>query len=139
MNLATFGKRGQAVIALGLMFFDLALKQWVPESHTVINQGVFFGLLPSTIWVYIMVMVLILVLMVWYRSTNRKESVALTLIWAGGAANLLDRIITGGVRDFIFYPLLNVYGNAADIYLVLGMLGMIYYTAVKPNEKRLHE
>lgn len=62
---------------------------------------------------------------------NQKSVVALSLIFSGGLSNLIDRLLRGGVIDY-----LNLYFwriNLADIYI---LAGIIIYLVVIFNRKR---
>jgi signal peptidase II len=75
----------------------------------------------------------------WIREKNTNQSIGLTLLIAGGAGNIIDRLIWGGVIDFIYYPVLEMRGNVADIYLALAVM-VIFYEAVKSTyESKKHE
>lgn len=43
------------------------------------------------------------------------------LLLAGGLANTLERVFFANVYDYIYYPLLQVYGNMADIWIGAGI------------------
>jgi lipoprotein signal peptidase len=59
-----------------------------------------------------------------YRNFSTKSCVAWTLIFAGAASNIGERIFLGFVRDFIyitFYKWTGVY-NLADGYIIAGII-----------------
>jgi hypothetical protein len=43
------------------------------------------------------------------------------LLLSGGLANTLERVFFANVYDYIYYPLLQVYGNMADIWIGAGI------------------
>lgn len=57
---------------------------------------------------------------------DAKTAVALSLILAGGISNLIDRIIRGGVVDFIRVRGFAIF-NIADCYIVLGWILMVIF------------
>jgi lipoprotein signal peptidase len=54
----------------------------------------------------------------------------MVLILSGGFSNWLDRLLYGGVRDVIYYPVFDFYGNMADIYLTIGACVILYQSVV---------
>lgn len=58
---------------------------------------------------------------------------ALCLILAGGIGNLIDRVFFGFVTDFLFFKiwiLRTGIFNAADVYIVLGVVALIFHSLV---------
>jgi lipoprotein signal peptidase len=75
-----------------------------------------------------------LLLYLMMKTNHFWEYVGLVLIVSSGFSNLIDRLfLDGGVRDFIYWPILNVYGNMADLLLVIGMgiVGVEYLVLTK--------
>ena len=107
--------------------------------HSV-NTGMAFGLLgdSSAKWVSLMLMIVaaaVVILLVWWLATGRVGTAlmraALALIAGGAAGNLLDRVVHGGVTDFVelhagsfVWPAFNVADAAITIgaLLILGEL-----------------
>jgi signal peptidase II len=69
--------------------------------------------------------------------TNKLVAISLGLIMGGAASNAADRLSLGGVADFF---LLHAYGfywyvfNLADVAIVAGVIGLVYYSVV-PSRK----
>ena len=100
-------------IAFSLLIADILLK-WlaVGGDYAVINQGISFGVKMSSEW---LIFVVSAVIFVWlYRNK-------MWFILAGGAANLLSRVVWGGVVDYW-----NFWGwfsnNLADWMIVVGAI-----------------
>jgi signal peptidase II len=107
--------------------------------HSV-NAGMAFGLLneSSTKWVSIFLMGIaaaVVILLVWWLLTGRAgralTQAGLALIAGGAAGNLLDRVIHGGVTDFMelragsfVWPAFNVADSAVTVgaFLILAEL-----------------
>lgn len=100
-------------IVWGLFFLDLSLKYLaVSGDYAVINQSVSFGVkIGSEWWIWAVYMLLF----VWlYRQK-------IWLVLAGGVANVVSRIVWGGVVDyFSFYGLFS--NNLADWMIAVGVV-----------------
>ena len=98
---------------IGLMGLDLVLKYWaVRGDYAVINQGYAFGIKMGTEWIFWLVVSIVFVWL--YRQK-------MWLILAGGVANVVSRIVWGGVVDYW-----NLYGlfsnNLADWMITIGLV-----------------
>jgi len=108
-------------------FFSLAF---------VKNTGAGFGILKGQQIMLATVSVLILAGIIYYLKEIFKEkklSVLLGLIFAGGLGNLIDRLFLGYVTDFLslsFWPAFNI----ADSAITLGAIGIIIYL-IKEDKK----
>ena len=97
-------------------------------SH-VLNTGAGFGTLQNQTFLLVMISVIILVLGIrYYHIIPKKISYqTFSALVAGGLiGNLIDRLIFGGVIDFIdlkIWPSFNI----ADICLSAGFIGMIVW------------
>jgi signal peptidase II len=107
--------------------------------HSV-NTGIAFGLLgeSSARWVSIFLMGIaaaVVILLVWWLLTGRAggalTQAGLALIAGGAAGNLLDRLLHGGVTDFLelragsfIWPAFNVADSAVTVgaFLIIGEL-----------------
>lgn len=114
-------------ILFGLVVLDWLTKQWALKRSLVVwNEGGVWGILPGEWWLPMTVVVIGVLLGLLRVKKMNLANLALVFILAGGIGNFTDRLIYGAVRDFIYYPLLQVYGNLADIYLGLGIILLIY-------------
>ena len=119
-------------VLLVLLIVD-QLSKWYFESIdlVVINNGGVWGLFPGDWWGLLMIGVWVVILILMIRAKEPWAKCGLGLILVGGLGNILDRLMVGGVRDFIYYPGLEVYGNIADIILTVGIIwlivGEVYY------------
>jgi lipoprotein signal peptidase len=100
--------------------------EFIPQ----VNQGALFGLgnthggLANTIFAVISVIAAAAIIYWGSRRTTSRDgtlTMALGLILAGTLGNLYDRVVFGGVRDFLFFYYINwpVF-NVADCCLVCG-------------------
>lgn len=87
-----------------------------------VNTGGAFGIGKDWAWISLSLIVLVVLGWVLAKSERVMERYGLVIILASGLSNLIDRVILGGVRDFIYWPVLNVYGNVADLLLTVGVI-----------------
>ena len=89
----------------------------------VLNPGAAFGMLEHQRWVFILVAVAVLLLAGIFYSWLKKESALLQtgagLLLGGAVGNLVDRIQTGLVVDFLDFRVWPVF-NIADIAICVG-------------------
>lgn len=105
-NLELFA--GIILFILDLIFKYLA----VSGNHAVINVGVSFGVLIGSEAIHI---VLISILLYWLARYR------MWLIFAGGAANMVSRVVWGGVVDY--WNFLGIFNNnLADWAIALGVI-----------------
>ena len=119
-------KRNRLLWFLGLTSIILLLDQVFKGTFTtgaICNKGFALGI--GEISFFIPLLVLVAVLFLVYLEKIRLNIIALTLIFAGGVSNLLDRVIVGCVRDFISifsFPSFNL----ADVAITLGVIFIAY-------------
>ena len=100
----------------------------------VLNPGAAFGILPNQrIFFLIAGAILIVMATYFYPKIPRKENVlkfgAIRLV-SGATANLIDRVQSGLVVDFLDFKSWPVF-NIADVAIVLGMFVMVYVILFK--------
>lgn len=114
-------------LSLLLTLIDQGAKLFFSQRDAIIiNTGGVFGLLPGFAWTGFLAIVFIWLLLHFRNTKSLSEKLAMSLILSGGGSNLFDRIIYQGVRDYIHYPIINLWGNFADIILVGGALILIF-------------
>lgn len=98
----------------------------VLELHFLYNPGVAFGLFPGNRWIFIVLTSVMLVILLAALLSGKFRQYKLVifsgiLIVAGGAGNLIDRIVLGKVVDFISFQAINFpIFNLADCFVVVG-------------------
>ncbi len=139
-------KHSTGVIALFLL--DQLSKQWLRLhqtdallfQHDVISLSIRASLnhelafsIPAPQWlIYAIVMPLLAIvgaLWVSQAKAMKPGAVWLTLILAGALGNLFDRLVLGGVVDFVELAISQFSWssfNLADLFIVIGILGWIY-------------
>lgn len=115
-------------LILALFFFDFGLKYLaVRGNYAVINSGVSFGIKMGSEWV---VWMLWLVFFVWlYRQK-------MWLVAAGGAANLVSRVVWGGVVDYL--PFFGLFTNNLADYMIVGGVVLAVISSLSRNQSMKH-
>lgn len=97
------------------------------------NRGAAFGVLQGRTWLLsamtAVVLIVILVLLLSGKIRNKLAVWSLGLIIAGGAGNLIDRIMRGFVVDYLdISPLFSFpVFNLADCCVVIGTFALMFY------------
>jgi lipoprotein signal peptidase len=125
-----FSKKVLAIV-IGIITLDLATKyvaDWLGWS--VINPGVSLGIGSTRSPLILISLGLVSMGLIWQffwkriladKNHRTLKDVAFSL-WLGGAlANMIDRALVGGVRDWIKVPFLAVYNNVADWVFFVGL------------------
>ncbi len=92
------------------------------------NANFAFSLPVPIVLMYAIYAVVLIGLVAWYVSRpvhTWKTALAMELILAGALSNIVDRILLGYVRDFIFVFWGNVF-NLADVFIVAGVLLLLF-------------
>ncbi len=104
------------------------------------NTGVAFGMLSHKSALVIILTATMLITLYIMKKTfflnNVWHEKAIYFILAGGAGNLIDRLVYGHVVDFIKVPLIP-YFNLADLFINIGMFLYILGLFKKKYEPRL--
>ncbi len=104
------------------------------------NEGAAFGIMDGkTIFLIVFTIAVfgaIVFYVVKYRPKNRWLMWAITLILAGGAGNLIDRVIFGYVRDFIELSFMNFpVFNIADCAVTVGAVILALYILIEEHNR----
>ena len=114
------------------------------EVVLVWNKGVSYGLFPQQsyagqlIIIFFSLIICVRIAKFIIDSDIRYRSVTLILILAGASSNIIDRLIYGAVADFFHFEIATYSWyvfNIADIYIVSGLLILIY-AFIYPNIKK---
>lgn len=123
-------------IVLAILFLDQITKVIIRANNAnwdfgfvkiinVTNTGATFGLFQNSNLVMIFVTIIIIgVTLYYYKKTEFSKSYGAPLILAGGIGNLIDRILIGGVTDFIRIGMFPTF-NIADSALTIGVIILI--------------
>ncbi len=146
------------VVTVVLIAIDQVIKFWVekllPKHETlpiidsvlhltyVRNYGAAFGFFQNQKVFLLLITSLILIGAIMFMLLNKVDNSvflwSLTLVISGGVGNLIDRIISGYVTDYIDFRLINfAVFNLADSYVVIGVTIMaIYILFIEPKQNR---
>lgn len=148
-------------VAPAVVFLDLISKAWArsvplampPETsleqfvgfRLVENSGVSFNALDfgdgvGRIVPLGLTIVVTVVIALWmFRAQGELQRLFVGLIFAGGLSNIVDRLASGSVTDFIDYRWLGqsiVSGNVADISITIGAIGAfgsLFLAHIRPS------
>jgi signal peptidase II len=103
------------------------------EIKAIINHGLAFSLPVSEFIILMLSVYLIGALILWLSSLVKREAwfegASAVLVLAGAASNFLDRLIHGGVVDYLAIRIYNfqyAVFNLADVLIVVGLVGLIF-------------
>ncbi len=117
------------------------------DIHYIMNTGAAFGIMshlsssskiPFLIGVSAVAMLLILYLFAMAKKDKTLYIVSLSLVFSGAIGNLIDRILLGGVRDFISMHIYRLHWpvfNIADSAISIG-IGLLAYELLIAEPKR---
>lgn len=93
----------------------------------VTNKGAAFGMLANQRWLFIAVSCALIIVLFIMMLRDRKKNINVlpeALIIGGALGNLIDRILLGGVRDFLEVPGFAIM-NLADWFISIGIFLLI--------------
>jgi len=106
--------------ALVVLILDQLTKSIIKGN---INTGIAFSLFQGYNLIFIIIAIIVIAVILYYR--NHTQQIAIGLLLGGTFSNLIDRIIHGGVIDFVYLIYWNT--NLADFANVIGGLLLIKY------------
>jgi lipoprotein signal peptidase len=116
-------------VALTVFLFDQVSKFFASQAGVVtVNTGMSFQLLETLpVWGWlILTAVVAIFLFLAFRSTWRRLPVWGGIFFGGVISNAADRILVGGVRDFLPLPIGNLQNNLADYAIVVSVIGLVW-------------
>ena len=99
------------------------------SSH---NDGAGFGILSGKTWLLIIITIVFMIFIAYFAYKQKRKNAlfrwSIALIFAGAFGNLIDRLIFGYVRDFLFFELINFpIFNIADSCLTIGIILLVVF------------
>lgn len=112
---------------IAFLLFDQAIKHYfVENTYYIINRQFALNLFGNNLLAICLGVVLIVIFIIINKdllTTNRAWLVS--IIVSAGSSNIIDRIIYGGVVDYVFLGRLPVF-NLADVIISIGVIILIY-------------
>ena len=108
------------------------------------NTGVAFGLFSGNSWVFIITSLVASGILIWLILSkkffiSKFEKITLAVILGGTISNVIDRIIFGFVRDFIYLKFINfAIFNVADMAITIGAI-LLCITIIISSIKTTHK
>lgn len=103
---------------LAVLILDQVTKHWAEQQSWVvqINQGISFGMFAelSASALLILGALVLLGISYWTFVVHKQDFTLLGVFVGGGVSNLVDRVVLGGVRDWLPFAPLGVRNNLAD-------------------------
>ncbi len=113
---------------ISVLALDLLSKEWASSSGLVsVNDGVSFGMGSgsSPIWIAAITFAGLAVIGWWasqeWANWHWLQQLGVAILLGGGSANLIDRVYTGGVRDWLPLGVFSLHNNLADWAIALGV------------------
>ena len=104
-----------------------------------LNPGAAFGILPNQRVFFLLIGVALLIcFVIFYPRLNKMEKLlkfGVILGVSGSIGNLIDRIQTGYVIDFLDFKIWRAIFNIADVAIVCGMFIIFYFVAFRMDDK----
>lgn len=111
------------------IFCDLGSKYIVEKTggYIVKNTGISFNFYSGSNDKILSLLLCGLIVVLWcsFHTFFRKHPIGASFFLGGAVANVIDRLIFGGVRDWLPIPVISGYNNVADWALSIGLLLML--------------
>lgn len=118
------------LIFLAIIFFDQVTKAWAQWAGWVeLNRGISFSWLGgSSPWILGLLIATILLTLTWLivKQRHSEYAVGLIMLLGAGVSNQLDRVMWGGVQDWILIPGLNLKNNLADWIIAVSLVILMW-------------
>ena len=124
------------LLTLIVILLDELSKVFAQKYFSVLcNKGIAFGLgAEGKITSFL---ALLLIFWILTQTKEIKFKLGLTLIFAGGLANMADRLISGCARDFLVVPMFPSF-NLADVVITFGAVA-IFFAVLVANKSEVPE
>lgn len=119
-NFSLTGKACVIFIVIDFIFKIVALT----SQNYEINKNIFWGIVPISNKIIIIISFIILIYILYLCSVLKKRKFAWCFVLIGGLSNIIDRILVGGVIDYIRLESLTTF-NLADVYICIGLVLLI--------------
>ena len=126
-----------------LDYKNIPLIDGVISFSYVHNTGAAWGIFGNSTWLLAIFSLIFVIAFIYFDRKLKIENIlykiSFALVLAGTIGNMVDRVILGYVRDFIYLDFLKTFPvfNVADMSLVIGMILLAIYIIFlhKPAKK----
>ena len=126
-----------------LDYKNIPLIDGVISFSYVHNTGAAWGIFGNSTWLLAIFSLIFVIAFIYFdrklKIENTLYKISFALVLAGTIGNMVDRVILGYVRDFIYLDFLKTFPvfNVADMSLVIGMILLAIYIIFlhKPAKK----
>lgn len=108
----------------GVLLLDQLSKYWAARAEMVVlNTGISFGFLDGSLAIWVLLLVLAAVGSVYIVKAGlyQRFPILYGMIAGGAVSNVLDRLVLGGVQDWLPVPGFALRNNIADWVIVGGL------------------
>ena len=123
------------LITGAILAADQLTKLWADsQGWVVLNKGISFGLLTESPWLPVVLVVVIVCVMglAIQRQFVARQWLLSGLVFGGLISNVIDRLVVGGVKDWLPAPGLMITNNLAD-WAIVG--GLVYWAVVEYTQE----
>jgi lipoprotein signal peptidase len=120
------------ILLLFLIVFQLTDFLFLGDKLVTINSRLFFGSTGNNTLAIILSIILLILLFYFFRK-EKIPALFFLIILAGSLSNIFDRIIYGGVIDYMHFWLIPTF-NLADIIIVLAFFSALFFD-IKKNHR----
>ena len=115
--------------------------------ESTLNKGAAFSIFSSedmqVVFIVFSALASLVMLMLIVTKTflkSKAEKILVSLILGGTIGNMIDRIIYGGVRDFIYLKFMNfAIFNVADMFITISIIILLIYVIVHMFKKEKND
>lgn len=110
--------------------YENPVENGVVGIRLVENTGMAFGLNSGNTKNIVLTVFVLLIILNFVKNQkdrmDQKTAVAISLVLSGGISNLIDRVVRGGIVDFLEIKNFAIF-NIADCYIVVGWILLIIF------------
>jgi lipoprotein signal peptidase len=114
-----------AVIFFSILVIDQVSKVWAHAvGKSVLNTGIsfaWFEQVPAPV-VTLAIVLIAVVIAIKGKEVWMRHQIVAAIFWGGVVSNLIDRILLGGVTDWLAVPFVPFKNNLADVAIGMGIL-----------------
>lgn len=121
-------------LGVGVLLLDQLTKygaSWFLPIY--LNTGISFGYFEGFTVPLLTVFLLGIVLLLFYsfKSIWLQHQYISAVFFGSAISNVVDRVLFGGVRDWLLIPFTNIYNNIADYLIFFAIIWLLYISKVE--------